>query len=405
MRRILSTAARRVFQAYKRALLALPHPEHQDQKLILACIASHGIPLALGFRYEDFKHHVLSFVRSMNAGEHRYRYSPSVTKPTLYASAYACLILSLFGEIAGLSAIERRKWADYFDSFQSPDDGLFRDSGVLNTIYENSDWWGARHLSIHMTAAYTALGHVPKYPFGYLREYKNATQIHQWLDAHDWKGEFTHVNDIDNQIMNIACALQYERDFRNDQDAGEAVATIQNYLIEKMNALGLWGRVDIYDPTSLSRAIQFAYHLYPVFFYDGWGMGRFETLTDLTLKTQNQLGGFGVGLNSSACEDIDSLYLLCRFSKNAFYRKEDVAVSVKRALVWMFSNQNPDGGFVFRRNEPLTYGHPLMSSQKNESAMFPTWFRVLAIAYALEFTGTNAFELIHCPGLQFNPQK
>ena len=146
MRRILSTVARKAAAAYRRLMLALPNPEFQDQQFLLHCIASHGVPLALNFRWEDFKQHVLSFVRSMNISAHQYRYSPSVAKPTLYASVYACLTLSLFGEVDKLSAAKRKNWADYFDSFQSPEDGLFRDEAVVNAIYEDSDWWGARHI-------------------------------------------------------------------------------------------------------------------------------------------------------------------------------------------------------------------------------------------------------------------
>lgn len=63
-------------------------------------------------------------------------------------------------------------------------------------------------------------------------------------------------------------------------------------------------------------------------------------------------------------------------------------------------------GFVFVRGEPLTYGHRLMSSSADESAMFPTWFRVLSLAYLSKVI--NAPELreidwnfVDCPGYQF----
>jgi len=42
---------------------------------------------------------------------------------------------------------------------------------------------------------------------------------------------------------------------------------------------------------------------------------------------------------------------------------------------------NDNGGFVFRRGEQMVYGHELMSSKANESAMFPTWLRTLSLAY------------------------
>ena len=67
---------------------------------------------------------------------------------------------------------------------------------------------------------------------------------------------------------------------------------------------------------------------------------------------------------------------------------------------------NADGGFVFRRGEPLVYGHERMSSGADESAMFPTWFRTLSLAYlaqALPDSAVGGFDwqFLHCPGHQF----
>jgi len=387
---------------YKTMIVRIPNPIYADQKYLFRCFATRGVPLALDYRHTEFKTDVLAFVRSMCVGDYKYRYSPSVACPTLYSSVYACLILSLFGELDRLTAEERRGWAHYFDSFQSPNDGLFRDNAVLNAMYEECDWWGARHLTPHIMAAYAALGTVPKHRFLYLDRFKSPDAISEWLDMQKWDGAFPHGNDVDNKIMNIGCALQYERDFRCDADACDAVMFIKDYLIKRIDpATGLWGRVDVADRNSLSRGVQFAYHLYIMYAYDADDCFSTDRIVDCVLKSQNYLGGYGVMENSSACEDIDSLDMLCRLSSEGFNRSRDVRGSVKRSLAWIFSNQNVDGGFVFRRNTPMVYGHSLMSSGKNESAMFPTWFRTLAIAYALDFLGESYYEFIRCPGYQF----
>ena len=72
------------------------------------------------------------------------------------------------------------------------------------------------------------------------------------------------------------------------------------------------------------------------------------------------------------------------------------------------ANQNPDGGYVFMRDVGFSYGHGLMSSGKNVSAMFPTWFRTLSLAYlgkALpdSLAGEFNWAFGNCPGLQFWP--
>ena len=62
------------------------------------------------------------------------------------------------------------------------------------------------------------------------------------------------------------------------------------------------------------------------------------------------------------------------------------------------ANQNDDGGYVFRRNEAMYYGHEQMNSGKNESAMFPTWFRTLTIAYLSNYLFESQFKLVKSPG-------
>jgi hypothetical protein len=121
----------------------------------------------------------------------------------------------------------------------------------------------------------------------------------------------------------------------------------------------------------------------------------------MLLSTQNVLGGFGVTLNSSACEDIDSIYPLIRFSSATNYRRDDIDLALKRAFPWVLANMNSDGGFVFRRNESFCYGHEEMYSGYNESSMFATWFRTLCLAYLINYLElSNQFKIQNIPGLE-----
>jgi hypothetical protein len=88
------------------------------------------------------------------------------------------------------------------------------------------------------------------------------------------------------------------------------------------------------------------------------------------------------------------------------YRKEDICFALHKAIPWILTNMNEDGGFVFRRMGPFVYGHQLMSSKSDESAMFPTWFRTLSLAYIGKclpdsMPGKFGWQFIRCPGLQF----
>jgi hypothetical protein len=331
-----------------------------------------------------------------------YFYSANSTKPTLYSSVYACMTLSLLGRLNELTVDQKSRWIQYFDSFQSADDGLFYDPVVQNNIYTDSDWWGARHLALHMISAYTDLGGKPQYPFRFLKRYYKPQHINTWLDAFDWESSFGNTNDIDNKIMNIGCLLQFQRDAWGDSGAGDAVRYLQQYLKDRINPkTGMWGKWNTADPYQRSRMVQFAYHLFPLFLYDNQTLEYSDLIVDQVLKTQNTLGGFGVQLNSSACEDIDSIDILCRLVLEVPGRKNEIDAALDKAWKWVLCNQVEDGGFVFRLYDPLTYGHLEMSSGSDQGAMFPTWFRLLSLAYLSRYFGKHSFFLNSCPGYEF----
>lgn len=330
-----------------------------------------------------------------------YLYSEIAKQPTLYSSVYACMTLSLLGRLNVLTADQKSRWIEYFDTFQSADDGLFYDPAVQNEIYADTDWWGARHLALHMISAYTNLGGKPQYPFRFLEQYVEPQHLKTWLDEFDWQLSIGSTNDIDNKIMNIGCLLQYQRDAWGDSGAGDAVRYLQQYLIERINPeTGMWGKWNVDDPHQRSRMVQFAYHLFPLFFFDKQKLEHPDLIVDHVLKTQNAYGGFGVQANSSACEDIDSIDILCRLAPHVPKRKKEIDAALHRALRWVLCNQVEDGGFVFRLYEPFTYGHSEMMSKANEGSMFATWFRTLSLAYLTRYFPPSSFWINNSPGLE-----
>lgn len=343
---------------------------------------------------------VLEFVQRHRVDEFSYLYSLSATRPTLYSSVYACLTLSILGRLKELPAEQKRRWVAFFDSFQSAD-GLYYDPAVRNELYDDTDWWGARHLALHMISAYTDLGGRPRHRFRFLEPYCDLPRMKAWLDQSDWDTSFAYEDDTDNKIMNIGSLLQYQRDAWGDSRAGEAVSFLQDYLKERVNPdTGMWGTWDVGDPYQLSRMVQFAYHLYPLFLYDKKSLGYPGRIVDHVLKTQNALGGFGLLANSSACEDIDSIDILCRLAPELPERRAEIDQALNRALRWVLCNQVEDGGFVFRLYEPMTYGHREMSAGENQGALFPTWFRTLSLAYLARHFSCTGFHITPAPGLE-----
>jgi hypothetical protein len=346
------------------------------------------------------KTNILNYMKSMKADEDfQYYYSSMSKVPSLYASAYACMNYSLLGELSKCNKKTKEKWASYFDSFQDEKDGLFYDPNVNVAYFKDSDWWGARHLALHLVRAYSDLGQRPRYPFIFLSIFYGADQIKSWIDSYDWDSKFGHDEDIDNKIMNIGCLLQYQRDYFEDESAAEAVNVLKSYLLEKINpSTGLWGSYDPDIPRERSRMVQFAYHLFSIYFYDEFFDFDHENIIKFVLLTQNSFGGYGPKANSSACEDIDSIDILCRFySYASLSLQTEIRESLEKSFSWIMLNQVGDGGFVFRLYEAMTYGHKEMSSGVNMSGMFPTWFRTLSLKYIMGLNGIQ-LDLLPAPG-------
>ena len=113
--------------------------------------------------------------------------------------------------------------------------------------------------------------------------------------------------------MHIGCLLQFQRDFFDDKEASKALAYLKKELIKNLNQdLGVSSYFDSTNNYHISSYTIF-YHLMPIFIYDNnIDSFDFEKICNLTLSTQNSYGGFSPKVNSSACEDIDSL-LYCYF--------------------------------------------------------------------------------------------
>lgn len=371
-----------------------------DNRLLEQKIITNGIKNYIDFDFEVFKSKVLGYSASMKVGSHfDYKFAGSTAKPTIYGSMYACLLQSLFGELNEKDDEYKKAWAQYFDSFQNSEDGFYYDKTINSDFYNKTDWWGKRHLIPHLIMAYNALGFKPKYQFKWVSDYYSKEAIDILLSEAEWNTAIMDDSDIDNKIMNIGVTLQYQRDYFNDVLAGEAVSYLKKSLLSKINPdTGMWGVYNLENPQEKARMIQFSYHLFKLFFYDGDVISNPERIIDLIIESQNSYGGFAASLNSGACADIDAVDPLVYLSKQTEYRRDDIEKVLRRAFIFILGNQNDDGGFVFLRDSEFFYGDPQTSSIRNESSLFPTWFRVLSIAYICDFLKIEGFNYVKSPG-------
>ena len=336
----------------------------------------------------------------------QFKYALKFEKPVLYGSVYAAMLQHLTGDLESLDESQKQEWCDYINSFQC-EDGLYRDPCMQCDLAENEDWWGWRHLTAHLVSALTFLGGKPRFHFSCLKPLYGQGATTQWLESLPWDEKPDYAS---NTVMNYGVLLQYECDFMGLSEAKDAMNEIYRYLEETVNPVnGLWGmKGKIDDPKALSVGVQTSYHLWNLYYYDRREIPYLEPAIDHCLATQNCLGGFGVELNSSACDDIDTIDPLARFTMMTSYRKDDIQACLRRALPWVLFNQMPDGGFVFKRYNPFAYGHDLMTTDPEESHMFATWFRTLSLAYLTQALPElkqfeDRFHWQRCPGYQFWP--
>ena len=393
-KRIASSLIRKIKCYVVKCLKSLDDSE-LERKIII-----NGIRNYIYFDYDKFKFTVMDYLNSLKVeGFFEYKFAHTSSKPTIYASMYACLLQSLFGDLEIKNEEYKLNWASYFDSFQNPEDGFFYDAIINTPFYNNTDWWGKRHLVPHIIMAYNALGYKPKYQFRWVSDYYSKESIDKLMSEAEWNSAIMDDSDIDNKIMNIGVTLQYQRDYFNDTLAGESVSYLKKCLLYKINPdTGMWGVYNLENPQEKARMIQFSYHLFKLFFYDGDIIANPERIIDLIIESQNNYGGFAASLNSGACADIDAVDPLVYLSKQTEYRRDDIEKVLRRAFIFILGNQNDDGGFVFLRDSEFFYGDPQTSSIRNESSLFPTWFRVLSIAYICDFLKIEGFNYVKSPG-------
>ena len=305
-----------------------------------------------------------------------YKHSHSSKKTNLYALISVLLTKHLLRIDKNVN-----KELSILKSYQSPD-GLFRDQNLDCEEANFSDDWGWKHLTLHALMTLDLYSVKSKYPIKIGLEL-NTDNIFQKLSSYNWNTKLPWTS---NAVQNLCVYLQYNRKYHNQSDASNILKKIEMFINAKQSKhTGLFSdKFETFE--QLSNSVQSAYHFWLIYFYENYEIKYKEKIIDHVLRTQNLVGGFGFKLNSSACEDIDSIDILLRLSKQTDYRKKEIIECLNKSIGAILSNFNIDGGWVFRRNESLKIVHQEMFSFKNESNMFYTWFRLLGLCYACHYS-------------------
>lgn len=337
---------------------------------------------------------VSNYIKSIEDKRRIGYFSNKSKETTLYTYVYYVMICGLLGKVINdCDEIKKRILNSQCE------DGLFYDEKLMNIQYLKGEGWGARHLMPHIIIALERLRCVPNYDIKYLAPFHSYKMTYDIMNSLDME----HIWVTSNYVMNTGVMLQYERDILNGKNANEGVNAIENFLMNNMrNSDSMWFCKNKSNIPQNYEVVRGAYHLFPILLYDNITIPNPENVIDRILSLQNKYGGFDYRKNSSACEDIDAIEPLIRFSiiTNG-YRKNEVESVLKKALIWIASNQMQDGGFVFRKGENFNYGHENISSGINESNMFATWFRLLCVCYIYDYLTCTKGRYVRVPGYEY----
>lgn len=354
---------------------------------------------AESFGFDNFKGGIVNYIDLLwSERQFGYKFTNKSVIPDLYSTTYASMLLGLLGEI---NKVDKKALSNYFLDHQCKD-GLFRDLKLQSSLAETGHYWGWNHLAPHIIIALDYLESKPKYDFNGLLKKFNNQSICDWLEKLDWEKDKNYLN-TSNIVMNVGVMLQYSRDNFGNKKSKKLVTNLKHWLLENIiNPDTLLTGINIeQSKNEISKVVKTLYHIAPIFIYDNEEEKLpIEKITHYALKTQNIVGGYGPQILTNACEDIDSLYLLTELSKG---KRIKISKSIQLFFNYVFLNQNADNGFSFKTFYPFRYGNQaILSSEKNESNIFATWFRTLSIAFACNYLKIpNEFIFSNVPGYQF----
>jgi len=374
------------------------------------------------FSFEKLKRDVLGWLDSIRVPGNCYRYGfHAHADDTIFCSCFALFILDLFKETEKFTTEERQCWISYIQSFQNKEQGYFEPE-----IFHHHDKERNRYqLTSFCLSAMGILGARPKYPLAFLRQWRSCDDIRTYLYE---KGFHEGRPGSGNKAMFLAIFLTYEYE-----------RTRQEHLLDKLNAWfevhneaqnrnGFWGE----DMRSrYLHGLQNGFHQFIIYFYWQRKIPKLDNVVDIALSSQDRYGFFAPTPGGDACHDYDAVHVLSMAHMTTDYRKKEIESCLSKASDALLSTQNGDGGFcqskcslvslrdffkhvpfyfsgrlpylwyyrarvslgaVVKKRNPIQAGWTEKPRFWNESNLWDTWFRCLALAEIAHIINKDTLE-------------
>lgn len=298
---------------------------------------------------------------------------------TLYGTCYALLTRYYLDPTTAPDERETRFILDC----QDEQTGLFIGPELAGHHPGPDEKFDREHLLLHLACATLPVlrqwNIAPRHRLGFAERFCDLDELARWLEARDMTRAWLEGNNL----LFVGQLLVDLRDHEKHPAAAAALAAWFDWLDRTVDpATGLWGSD---GKCSHFAAMAGGYHQLLVYYHEGHPINAPRKLVDTVLDLQHADGGFAPGGGGGACEDVDAIDILVNLYKRQDYRRADIRAALRHALGHLRRMQNPDGGFVYKRDQPHTHmGIPHTDVPPNTSAMFPTWFRVHTLALIAE---------------------
>lgn len=346
---------------------------------------------------EEVQDDVLSWledIRYKSEGFGRWPYHAKMIRPWgLQSSGIAIRVLDEFDRLSGLTDTQKQEATAYFQSCQSPDDGLFRDPLETEDDYTgHHSWeqvWGQRN-----GAALEALDRLdakPLYPpvkaqFGDLSKIDTA----RWtLEDIDWSSPWNHGESWSRSLKSYLNHRTDDGDPREDPKLVAAFEAVEQHIFDPKTGTPS-RRMPRFDPGVAMAGLFKVMAGYQVV---GRDVPFAEAAINFVLTLQHDDGDWANGDNM--CMVWDSLWVLrvLDHQLHGGHRHDTItAAGRKTADFLMKVHRKPDGAFSFHRDHCQTVHHSIRLSHEPYPIgdLLGTTMSLNCLAYTDEWDGNRS---------------
>lgn len=327
---------------------------------------------------------VLNYCNSLR-GDKPWLYKYSANCPeTLWASAFAALLLNFIGELQKLSEEEKNSWVKYIQGFQDEETGFFLDpkfkeEDKKSLVHSNELLFA--HSSTFVMGALVLLGGRPLYPIKWAHQFREPVAMEKWLETRPWEISPWLVG---NWSYDMGCALGMDYLVtKNDGNLKGMDAYFEWYDKHQLPETGWW---DLSGEAPIDKQQYGGYHTLMVYRMFDRPIPLAEKMIESSLSLQSKDGLFTKGKGGGSCEDMDVIDTLVSLGSATGHKQKEIKNALAKALPAILSKQNFDGGFYdnLRRNR-AEFKWRLCSARQGESDICSTLFQCFSIALMGEF--------------------